>query len=59
MAGANLLWHTRYDLAGKQFLVRECRTCANERYRNRRNAKRRNQELDQQAAAAAEQHAAA
>jgi hypothetical protein len=62
MSGDNLLWHTRYDPTGKQFLVRECRTCANFRYRTKRNAQKRNQELDQVAAAmacAADQHAAA
>jgi hypothetical protein len=57
MGGDNLLWHTRYDATGKQFLVRECRTCANKRYREtrrvERTAARRNQELDRQALAAA------
>jgi len=52
MAGENLLWHTRYDVAGKQFLVRECRTCANQRYRTKRNAERRNRELEMLASAA-------
>jgi hypothetical protein len=51
MAGANLLWHTRYDATGKQFLVRECRTCANKRYRDKRSAARRNKELDKEALA--------
>lgn len=53
MAGENLLWHTRYDATGKKFLVRECRTCANKRYRTKRSAIRRNRELDRQAVAAA------
>jgi len=51
MTGLNLLWHTRYDDAGKQFLVRECRTCANKRYQNKRSAARRNRELDEEVAA--------
>jgi hypothetical protein len=63
MAGDNLLWHTRYDAAGKRFLVRECRTCSNVRYRAKRNAAKRNHELDLQAAAATagtvDQHVAA
>jgi len=49
MAGTNLLWrHTRYDTTGKQFLVRECRTCANKRYRIKRSAARRNRELEEE-----------
>jgi hypothetical protein len=48
MAGTNLLWHTRYDDTRKQFLVRECRTCANKRYRNKRSAARRNQQLEKE-----------
>jgi hypothetical protein len=51
MAGANLLWHTRYS-DGEKFMVRECRTCANERYRALRSAKRRNRELAEEALAA-------
>jgi hypothetical protein len=54
MAGANLLWHTRYDAeTGEQFLVRECRECSNKRYRNKRSAVKRNQELELEARAAA------
>ena len=53
MAGANLLWHTRYDATGKRFMVRECRTCANNRYKANRDAARRNRELDQAALSAA------
>jgi hypothetical protein len=51
MSGDNLLWHTRYDDAGTQFLVRECRSCANQRYRTKRSAIRRNQELEKAALA--------
>lgn len=50
MAGDNLLWHTRYDATGK-FLVRECRTCANTRYRIKRNAEKRNRKLELEALA--------
>jgi hypothetical protein len=53
MAGTNLLWHTRYDATGNRFLVRECRTCANKRYRTKRSATRRNEELECEALAAA------
>jgi len=53
MAGTNLLWHTRYDSTGEKSLVRECRSCANSRYRSKRSAARRNRELDRQALAAA------
>lgn len=54
MAGDNLLWHTRYDRqTGEQSLVRECRECANKRYRTKRSAAKRNQELEQEALAAA------
>jgi hypothetical protein len=35
MAGANLLWHTRYN-DGEKSMVRECRICANARYRKKR-----------------------
>jgi hypothetical protein len=49
MAGDNLLWHKRYDATGNQFLVRECRTCANQRYRTKRSAARRNRDLEVQA----------
>lgn len=52
MSGSNLIWHTRYDATGKQFLVRECRTCANQRDRDKRSALRRNRELEEQALAA-------
>jgi hypothetical protein len=54
MAGKNLLWHTRYDDAGGQFLVRECRTCANARYRLKRSAEKRNRELEEAALALAQ-----
>lgn len=51
MAGENLLWHTRYDKkTGAKTMVRECRTCANERYRNNRIAVLRNIELQALAA---------
>jgi hypothetical protein len=54
MAGANLLWHTRYDkTTGAKSLVRECRACANERIRTKRRAKKRNRELEIEALAAA------
>jgi len=49
MAGANLLWHTRYDEAGNKTMVRECRACANRRYRNKRRAERRNRRLEKEA----------
>lgn len=45
MTGANLLWHPRYK-DGEKYMVRECRTCANERYRANRKAAKRNQALD-------------
>ena len=50
MAWENLLWHTRYDESGLRW-VRECRTCANKRYRIKRYAARRNEELEREAAA--------
>jgi hypothetical protein len=49
LAGANLLWHTRYDEVGDKFMVRECRTCANARYRAKRHATRRNRQLAEEA----------
>lgn len=52
MAGTNLLWHTRYDsISGEKFMVRECRACANKRYRVKRIAQKRNLELSQAALA--------
>ena len=54
MAGENLLWHTRYDKeTHEQYLIRECRECSNNRYRTKRSAARRNQELELEARAAA------
>lgn len=54
MSGQNLIWHTRYDKeTGQQSVVRECRACANRRYRTQRSAQKRNQELDRVALAAA------
>lgn len=54
MVEENLIWHTRYK-DGQKHMVRECRTCANARYRingrARRKAKKRNQELDAMAKA--------
>jgi hypothetical protein len=50
MQGRNLLWHTRYK-DGIQSMVRECRICANDRYRANRTAARRNRELAQEAKA--------
>jgi len=50
MAGKNLLWHSRYK-DGVKLMVRECRTCANERCRANRKARKRNRELDQLARA--------
>jgi hypothetical protein len=47
MAGKNLLWHKRYDKSGKQYMARECRACANDRYRANREAKKRNRELNE------------
>jgi len=52
MTGTNLLWHTRYDATGKRFMVRECRACANNRYRSKRLAERRNLKLEREALAA-------
>ena len=54
MAGANILWHTRYDKTTRaKTMVRECRACANARYRAKRKARKRNQELNQAAIEAA------
>ena len=51
MSGKNLLWHTRYDpVTRERFLVRECRVCANARYRAVRLSRKRNQELEAAAA---------
>jgi hypothetical protein len=52
MSGANILWHTRYDkTTGEKRMIRECRACANQRYRLNRKARKRNAELEQLAAA--------
>lgn len=40
MKDPNLIWHTRGDK-----LVRECRRCANARYRANRKARKRNKAL--------------
>lgn len=54
MSGDNLLWHTRYDkVTGAKSLVRECRACSNARYRTKRQARKRNAELEKEAMAAA------
>lgn len=50
MQGRNLLWHTRYK-GELKLMVRECRICANDRYRTNRAAAKRNRELEQQARA--------
>lgn len=52
-----MLWHTRYDSDGNQTLVRECRSCANQRYRIKRSAIRRNRELEKEALASMESYA--
>lgn len=51
MTGSNLLWHTRYDKTGAKTLKRECRACANARYRAKRGAAKRNHELELEALA--------
>jgi hypothetical protein len=50
MVGDNLIWHTRYK-DGQKRMVRECRSCANTRYRTNRAAAQRNLELDEEAKA--------
>lgn len=40
MKDPNLIWHTRGDKR-----IRECRACANMRYRSNRKAKKRNKAL--------------
>lgn len=47
MAGKNLLWHKRYDKAGKQYMARECRACANDRYRINRKVKKQHKKQDE------------
>jgi hypothetical protein len=57
LAGDNLLWHTRYTSTREKFLVRECRRCANDRYRAKRNAAKRNRALAEEALASAASNA--